>query len=56
MTHPNLKGLSFVRTLVANLESLDPDTPVRLEAFPERARFSNASTGMILAEIELSDV
>ena len=55
-THSTPEFIIFMRGFVNALATLDPDTPVRLEALPGRARFTNGTTGMLIGEVELSDV
>ena len=49
-THPTQQWVEFMRNLVANLATLDPDTPVRLEIVCGLARFTDATTGALLGE------
>jgi hypothetical protein len=56
-TNPPPNWVDFMRRLVANLESLDPNAEIHLEATPKRVCFSHASTGSILARFEgITDV
>jgi hypothetical protein len=56
-TNPAPQWVDFMRRLIANLESLDPNAEIRLEATLKRVCFSHASTGSILAQFEgITDV
>jgi hypothetical protein len=45
----------FMRRLVTTLSTMDPRTPIRLDAIEGVARFSNDTTGALLGEFRLSD-
>lgn len=49
-THPTQQWVEFMRNLVVNLATLDPDTPVGLEIVCGLARFTDATTGALLGE------
>jgi hypothetical protein len=53
-THPSAKAREFMETLVANLERLDRNTPVRLEIVCGVARFIDAVTGSVLGELKIT--
>jgi hypothetical protein len=55
-THPSTEGVTFIRQLVQNLSTLDPDTPVTLDASGSEVVFRNALTGSPLGHVQLRDV
>lgn len=55
-TAPKPEFVDFMRTFVTSLEMVDPNTAVRLETLPGKARFTDAATGTLFAEIGLGDV
>jgi hypothetical protein len=52
---PTATALAFFRRFVAALEALDVNAPVRLETTQATARFTDARSGMLLAEMRLKD-
>ena len=54
-TRPSAAGLEFFRRFVAALERLDVNAPVRLETTEGTARFTEAQSGVLLAELQLKD-
>jgi hypothetical protein len=52
---PSEKGLRFMRTLVDALSGMDPLAPIHLEASERLARFTDGTTGRLLAEVALVD-
>jgi hypothetical protein len=54
-TRPSAAGLEYFRRFVAALETLDLDALVRLETTAETARFTEARSGVLLAEVQLRD-
>jgi hypothetical protein len=52
-TRPSAAGLAFLRRLVAALEALELNAPVRLETTQEVALFTDARTGLLLAEVQI---
>jgi hypothetical protein len=52
---PTAATLAFFRRFVAALEALDVNAPVRLETTQAAARFTDARSGMLLAEMQLKD-
>jgi hypothetical protein len=56
MARASPDGMRFINQLVDALASLEPDTPVRLDASADRVQFRNAVTGALLGELRLGDV
>jgi hypothetical protein len=54
-TRPSAGALEFFRRFVAALEALDVNAPVRLETTQWAARFTDARSGLLLAEMPLTD-
>jgi hypothetical protein len=54
-TRPSAAGLEFFKRLVAALEGLDPNAPVRLENPRGTWRFTDARSGLLLAEVPPKD-
>jgi hypothetical protein len=50
---PNGRALRLMRALVDELSRMDPSAPVHLEATGPVARFTDATTGRLLAEVAL---
>jgi len=48
-------GAGFFRKLIAALEALDTNTPVRVEVIHGMARFTVAQSGSLLVELPLQD-
>jgi hypothetical protein len=55
-TQPNGAALEFVRRLVAALEALDVNAPVRLETTEGAARSTEPRSGLLLAELKDNDL
>jgi hypothetical protein len=51
-TPPVSRHIAFAERLVARLKTLDPDTPVALAVTDRTTRFTNATTGELLEEID----
>ena len=54
-TRPSTSALEFFRTIFAALEILDDDAPVRLDTTQGVARFTDARSGSLLAELKIGD-
>ena len=54
-TPQSAAALEFFRRFVAALEALDINAPVRLETTQGAARFTDARSGLLLAELPLND-
>jgi len=54
-TRPSAAGLEFFKRFVSALEDLDPDAPVKLETNAGAARFTDARSGLVLAEVQVED-
>jgi hypothetical protein len=54
-TRPSAAALDFLRRFGAALEALDVSTPVRLETTQRAARFTDARSGLLLAEVPRKD-
>jgi hypothetical protein len=52
---PTSTALAFFRRFVATLEALDVNAPVRLETTQAAACFTDARSGVLLAEMQLKD-
>jgi hypothetical protein len=54
-TRPSASALEFFRIFVAALETMDDDAPVRLDTTQGVARFTDARSGALLAELKIGD-
>ena len=54
-TRSSAAGLEFFKFFVSALEGLDPDTPVKLETNAGVARFTDARSGLLLAELTVEE-
>jgi hypothetical protein len=54
-TRPSAAALEFFRRFVTALEALEVNAPVRLETAQGAARFTDARSGLLLAELPLKD-
>jgi hypothetical protein len=53
MARASPAGLEFSRRLVAALENIDADAPVRIETTQGAARFIDVRSGLLLAELPM---
>lgn len=54
-TRPSAEALESFRHFVVALEALDVNAPVRLETTQGAARFTDARSGLLLAEMHFED-